>query len=50
MTNHNHGHIAIRFTAMLDAHLDNSGCITGNSGIKVNIVETNNYMSLAIRV
>jgi Uma2 family endonuclease len=39
----NHGRISIRFTAMLDAHLDNSGCITGNSDIKVNIVETNNY-------
>jgi Uma2 family endonuclease len=40
----NHGRIAIRFTAMFDAHLDNSGCITGNSDIKVNIVETNNYI------
>lgn len=39
----NHGRIAIRFTAMFDAHLDNGGCITGNSDIKVNIVETNNY-------
>jgi Uma2 family endonuclease len=39
----NHGRIAIRFTAMFDAHLDNSSCITGNSNIKVNIVETNNY-------
>jgi Uma2 family endonuclease len=39
----NHGRIAIRFTAMFDAHLDNSSCITGNSDIKVNIVETNNY-------
>jgi Uma2 family endonuclease len=39
----NHGRIAIRFTAMFDTHLDNSGCITGNSDIKVNIVETNNY-------
>jgi Uma2 family endonuclease len=29
---------------MFDAHLDNSGCITGNSDIKVNIVETNNYI------
>jgi Uma2 family endonuclease len=39
----NHGRIAIRFTSMFDAHLENSGCITGNSDIKVNIVETNNY-------
>ncbi len=39
----NHGRIAIRFTAMFDAHLDNRSCITGNSDIKVNIVETTNY-------
>ncbi|MEL7357278.1 MAG: Uma2 family endonuclease [Cyanobacteria bacterium J06560_6] len=39
----NHGRIAIRFTAMFDDHLANSSCITGNSDIKVNIVETNNY-------
>ncbi len=39
----NHGRIAIRFTAMFDAHLDNRSCITGNSEIKVNIVETTNY-------
>ena len=39
----NHGRIAIRFTAMFDTHLDNSGCIPGNSDIKVNIVGTNNY-------
>jgi Uma2 family endonuclease len=39
----NHGRIAIRFTAMFDAHLEGSGCITGNSDIKLNIVETNNY-------
>jgi len=39
----NHGRIAIRFTAMFDAHLEGSGCMTGNSDIKVNIVETNNY-------
>jgi Uma2 family endonuclease len=40
----NHGRIAIRFTAMFDAHLDNSSCITGNSDIKVNIVTTANYI------
>ena len=39
----NHGRIAIRLTAIFDAHLEGSGCITGNSDIKVNIVETNNY-------
>jgi Uma2 family endonuclease len=39
----NHGRIAIKFTAMFDAHLDDSGCITGNSDIKVNIVATTNY-------
>ena len=39
----NHGRIAIRLTALFDTHLEASGCITGNSDIKVNIVETNNY-------
>jgi Uma2 family endonuclease len=39
----NHGRIAIRFTAMFDTHLEGSGCITGNSDIKINIAETNNY-------
>jgi len=39
----NHSRIAIRFTAMFDTHLENSGCITGNSAIKVNIAEANNY-------
>jgi Uma2 family endonuclease len=39
----NHGRIAIKFTAMFDAHLDNSSCITGNSDIKLNIVDINNY-------
>jgi Uma2 family endonuclease len=28
---------------MFDNHLENSSCITGNSDIKINIVETNNY-------
>ncbi|MEQ8386691.1 MAG: Uma2 family endonuclease [Coleofasciculus sp. A1-SPW-01] len=39
----NHGRLAIRLTAMFDNHLENSSCITGNSDIKINIVETNNY-------
>ncbi len=30
----NHGRIAIRFTAMFNDHLADSGCITGNSDIK----------------
>ncbi|EKU97223.1 hypothetical protein Lepto7375DRAFT_6396 [Leptolyngbya sp. PCC 7375] len=42
----NHGRMAIRFTSMLDTHLDNSGCITGNSDIKINIVDTKNYTYL----
>ena len=40
----NHGRVAIRFTAMFDTHLEGSSCITGNSDIKVNIAETNNYI------
>jgi Uma2 family endonuclease len=39
----NHGRIAIRFTAMFDAHLDGRNCIPGNSDIKVKIAQTNNY-------
>ncbi|NJN31386.1 MAG: Uma2 family endonuclease [Synechococcales cyanobacterium RM1_1_8] len=39
----NHGRIAIKLTGLFDRHLENSGCITGNSDIKVNIVETTNY-------
>jgi Uma2 family endonuclease len=39
----NHGRIAIKLTAMFDSHLENTGCMTGNSDIKVNICETTNY-------
>lgn len=39
----NHGRIAVKFTSMFDTHLENSPCIIGNSDIRVNIVETNNY-------
>jgi Uma2 family endonuclease len=39
----NHGRIAIKLTTIFDTHLDNSGCITGNSDIKVNIFATTNY-------
>jgi Uma2 family endonuclease len=39
----NHGRIAIKFITMFDTHLENSGCIIGNSDIKINIINTNNY-------
>ena len=39
----NHGRIAIKFITMFDTHLENSGCIIGNSDIKINILKTNNY-------
>ncbi|MTJ12761.1 Uma2 family endonuclease [Anabaena sp. UHCC 0187] len=39
----NHSRIAIRFTTMVDTHLDASSCIIGNSDLRVNIVGTNNY-------
>jgi Uma2 family endonuclease len=39
----NHGRIAIKITSMLDSHLDSGGCITGNSDIRINILETNDY-------
>lgn len=39
----NHGCIAIKFTTLFDTHLVNSACITGNSDIKINIVDTSNY-------
>ena len=39
----NHGRIAIRLTGLFDNHLANTTCITGNSDIKLNIVEANNY-------
>ncbi len=39
----NHSRIAIRFTTMVDTHLDARCCITGNSDLRVNIVGTNNY-------
>ena len=40
----NHSRIAIRLTAMFDAHLDGSRCIIGNSDLRVNIVGTHNYI------
>lgn len=39
----NHGRISIRFASMLDSYLEDTGCITGNSDIKVNILGSNNY-------
>jgi Uma2 family endonuclease len=39
----NHGRIAIKITSMLDSHLDDSSCITGNSDVRINILETTDY-------
>jgi Uma2 family endonuclease len=39
----NHGRIAIKLTTLFETHLENSGCITGNSDIKINIARTTNY-------
>ena len=39
----NHGRIAIKFITIFDTHLENSGCIIGNSDININILKTNNY-------
>jgi Uma2 family endonuclease len=39
----NHGRIAVKITSMLDNHLDDSGCITGNSDIRINILESDDY-------
>jgi Uma2 family endonuclease len=39
----NHGRIAIRLTGLFDTHLADSTCITGNSDIKLNIVEAKSY-------
>jgi Uma2 family endonuclease len=39
----NHGRIGIKVTSILDTHLENSACITGNSDIKINILETTDY-------
>jgi Uma2 family endonuclease len=39
----NHSRIAIRFTSLLDAHLEGSHCITGNSDLRINIVGTHHY-------
>ncbi|TFI54565.1 Uma2 family endonuclease [Mastigocladus laminosus UU774] len=40
----NHSRIAVRFTTLIDQHLEGSNCITGNSDLRINIVGTNNYI------
>ncbi len=39
----NHSLISVRFITLLSNHLEGSGCETGNSDLKVNIVATDNY-------
>lgn len=39
----NHGRIAVRLITLFVNHLEGSGCDTGNSDLRVNIVGTNNY-------
>lgn len=39
----NHSRIAVRLTGLFDTHLMGTGCITGNSDLKVKIAETQNY-------
>ncbi len=39
----NHGRIAIRCITMFFNHLEGGGCETGNSDLRINIVETTNY-------
>ncbi len=39
----NHSRIVVRLTTLFSNHLDNSGCETGNSDLRINIVGTSNY-------
>jgi Uma2 family endonuclease len=39
----NHSLISVRFITLFSNHLESSCCETGNSDLRVNIVETNNY-------
>lgn len=39
----NHGRIAIKLTSLFDRHLENSDCITVNSDVRVNILDTTDY-------
>lgn len=40
----NHSRIAVRLTTLLSNHLENNGCETGNSDLRVNIAGTQNYI------
>ena len=39
----NHSLISVRFITLFSSHLESSGCETGNSDLRVNIVESNDY-------
>jgi Uma2 family endonuclease len=39
----NHSLISVRFITLFSNHLENGSCETGNSDLRVNIVETSNY-------
>jgi Uma2 family endonuclease len=39
----NHSRIAVKLTSLIDTHLANGDCITGNSDLRVNILGTSNY-------
>ena len=39
----NHSLISVKLTTLLANHLESSGCETGNSDLRVNIAETNDY-------
>jgi Uma2 family endonuclease len=39
----NHSLISVRFITLFANHLEGGGCETGNSDLRVNIVETNDY-------
>ncbi len=39
----NHCLISVRFITLFSNHLEGSSCETGNSDLRLNIVETNNY-------
>lgn len=39
----NHSLISVRFITLFSNHLEGSSCETGNSDLRINIVETNNY-------
>ncbi|HEY9653860.1 MAG TPA: Uma2 family endonuclease, partial [Crinalium sp.] len=40
----NHSLISVRLTTLFSNHLEQSNCETGNSDLRVNIVETNSYI------